>query len=180
MSIEADSKNIANNLTDYVEDELKVGEALAHILAAASIVIDLDGESDDIRDTVRRYVDLWISKISPIDYSPGMAEVVGSKIKTNITKIFRNINEDELGKILDSVVDIKRKLDHNVIDSVNIIELEANAEKIFRALGIDLNDVRMFFNFIDVEKRANRLISLLAVAIGISALWDEKWIVGSQ
>lgn len=55
MSIEADSKNIANNLTDYVEEELRVGEALAHILAAASVVIELEGESDDIKETVRRY-----------------------------------------------------------------------------------------------------------------------------
>ncbi|WP_338603612.1 hypothetical protein V6M85_04665 [Sulfolobus tengchongensis] len=180
MSTEIDSKNVTTDLfTINEEEELKVGEALAHILAAASIVIRLEGESEDIKNTIMKYVDLWVSKVSPLDYSPGMAEVIGSKLKRKITDVFDEIDEDELGEILDFVVNTKKKLNDKVVE-VDILELEVKVERILRVLGIDVSDIKQFFDFIDIEKRANRLISLLTVAVGIASIWDGRWIAESQ
>jgi hypothetical protein len=180
LSTEIENRNIIDVFTNYEEEEkIKVGEALAHILAAASIVIDLEGESDEVKNTLRKYVDLWISKVSPIDYSPGMAEVIGIRIKKKITDIFDELSEEELGETLDFIIDIKKKLDKKFIE-INVIDLEVRVERILRALGIDISELKQFFTFSDIEKRANRLISLLTVAIGIASVWDEKWIVESQ
>ena len=177
MSTEVDSNNIVDVFTTY--EDLKAGEALAHILAAASIVTEIEGDNIEIKDTVRKYVDLWISKVSPIDYSPGLAEVIGMKLKKNLIKIFEEISEKELGETLDLIIDVKQKADVGVID-VDFMELEVRVERILRALGIDLNEMGRFFNFMDPIKKINRLISILTVAIGIAAVWDGRWIVESQ
>ncbi|MEM3802034.1 MAG: hypothetical protein QW183_04265, partial [Saccharolobus sp.] len=75
--------------------------------------------------------------------------------------------------------DVKQKADVGVID-VDFMELEVRVERILRALGIDLNEMGRFFNFMDPIKKINRLISILTVTIGIAAVWDGKWIVESQ
>jgi hypothetical protein len=174
LSTEIDSKNVSMDMFTTYEEELRVGEALAHILAAASIVIELEGESEEVRNTIMKYVDLWISKLSPIDYSPGMAEVIGSKVRKKITNIFDKISENELGDILDFIIDVKRKLDIGTLET-EILELEVRVERVLRVLGIDINDIRQFFDFTNAEKRANRLIALATVSIGIASVWDEKW-----
>ena len=165
-----------NNETQF--EDLKIGEALAHILAAASIVEELEGETEDVKETVRRYVDAWIASLVPIDYSPGMAEVIGSKINKKLTKIFPEIHEDELGETLDMVVQAKRDLNNGVLP-VNYKEIEVRVERILRALGIDLSDVKMFLDG-DLIKRQSKLISILAIAIAISSVWDPKWIADYQ
>ncbi|QGA53518.1 hypothetical protein GFS03_02385 [Sulfolobus sp. E5-1-F] len=179
MSTEIDNKNVLTDMFTTYEEELRVGEALSHILAAASIVIELEGESEEVRNIIMKYVDLWISKLSPIDYSPGMAEVIGSKIKRKITSIFNEISENELGDILDFIIEVKRKLDMGTFET-EILELEVRVEKVLRVLGIDINDVRQFFDFTSTEKRASRLIALATVSIGIASVWDEKWTVELQ
>ncbi|AAK42521.1 hypothetical protein SULI_00885 [Saccharolobus solfataricus] len=179
MSTEIDSKNSSIDMFTTYEEELRVGEALAHILAAASIVLELEGESEEVRNTIMKYIDLWISKLSPIDYSPGMAEVIGSKVRRKITSVFNEISENELGDILDFIIDVKRKLDIGTLET-EILELEVKVERILRVLGIDINDVKQFFDFTNLEKRANRLIALATVSIGIASVWDEKWTVELQ
>lgn len=158
--------------------DLKIGEATAHIIAAASIVEELEGELPEVKDTVRRYVDAWISYLVPIEYVPGMAEVIGSKINKKLTQIFPEINEDEFAETLELTIDMKRNLDNNQIPEY-YREFEVRTEKILRTLGIDLSDIKAFLD-VDLHKRLVRLVAILSIAIGISSVWDPKWIVGYQ
>jgi len=158
--------------------DLKIGEAAAHIIAAASIVEELEGDLPEVKDTVRRYVDAWISYLVPIEYVPSMAEVIGSKINKKLTQIFPEINEDEFAETLELAIDIKRSLDNNQIPEY-YREFEVRTEKILRTLGIDLSDVKAFLDE-DLHKRLTRLVAILSIAIGISSVWDPKWIVGYQ
>ena len=159
-------------------EDLKIGEATAHIIAAASIVEELEGELPEVKETVRKYVDAWISYLVPIEYVPGMAEVVGSKINKKITQVFPEISEDELAETLELAIDMKRNLDNNQIPEY-YKEFEVRTEKMLRILGIDLSDVKVFLD-VDLHKRLVRLVSILSIAIGISSVWDPKWIVEYQ
>lgn len=158
--------------------ELKIGEAVAHIVAAASIVEELEGESEEVRETVRKYVDAWISALVPIDYVPGMAEVIGSKISKKLTQIFDEVSEKELGETLDLVIEAKRELEEGNLPYY-YKEVEVRVERILRALGIDLSYVYKFLDG-NTNNRLLRLISILAVSIGIAGVWDPKWTVESQ
>ncbi|MDT7875221.1 hypothetical protein WIW90_04240 [Sulfolobaceae archaeon RB850M] len=158
--------------------ELKIGEAVAHIVAAASIVEELEGESEEVRETVRKYVDAWISALVPIDYVPGMAEVIGSKISKKLTQIFDEVSEKELGETLDLVIEAKRELEEGNLPYY-YKEVEVRVERILRALGIDLSYVYKFLDG-NTNNRLLRLISILAVSIGIASVWDPKWTVESQ
>jgi len=158
--------------------DLKIGEAAAHIIAAASIVEELEGDLPEVKDTVRRYVDAWISYLVPIEYVPGMAEAIGSKINKKLTQIFSEINEDEFAETLELTIDMKRNLDNNQIPEY-YREFEVRTEKILRTLGIDLSDIKTFLD-VDLHKRLVRLVAILSIAIGISSVWDPKWIVGYQ
>lgn len=162
----------------FETQELRIGEAVAHIVAAASIVEELEGDLPEVRETVRRYVDAWISALVPLDYVSGMAEVVGSKINKKLTQIFPDITENEFAETLETVIDAKKSLDNGEIPA-NFREVEVRIEKVLRVLGIDLSDVKVFLN-VDLHKRLLRMISLLAIAIGISAVWDPKWIAEYQ
>jgi hypothetical protein len=158
--------------------ELKIGEAVAHIVAAASIVEELEGESGEVRETVRKYVDAWISALVPIDYVPGMAEVIGSKISKKLTQVFDEVSEKELGETLDLVIEAKRELEEGNLPYY-YKEVEVRVERILRALGIDLSYVYKFLDG-NTNNRLLRLISILAVSIGIASVWDPKWTVESQ
>jgi len=158
--------------------ELKIGEAVAHIVAAASIVEELEGESEEVRETVRKYVDAWISALVPIDYVAGMAEVIGSKISKKLTQIFDEVSEKELGETLDLVIEAKRELEEGNLPYY-YKEVEVRVERILRALGIDLSYVYKFLDG-NTNNRLLRLISILAVSIGIASVWDPKWTVESQ
>lgn len=172
----SDVIDYSNSQTEFID--LRIGEATAHIIAAASIVEDIEGELTEVKDTVRRYVDAWISYLVPIEYVPGMAEVIGSKINKKLTQIFPEISENELAETLELTIDIKKSLDNNEIPST-YKEFEVRSEKVLRVLGIDLDDLRNFLE-IDLHKRLLRLVSILALAVGISAVWDPKWIVEYQ
>jgi len=159
-------------------EDLKIGEAAAHIIAAASIVEELEGELPEVKDTVRRYVDAWVSYLVPLEYVPGMAEVIGSKINKKLTQIFPEVSEDELAETLELTIDLKKNLDNNQIPEY-YREFEVRAEKILRVLGIDLNDVKVFLDA-DLHKRLLRLVSILSIAIAISSVWDPRWIAEYQ
>lgn len=159
-------------------EDLRIGEAAAHIIAAASIVEELEGDLPEVRDTVRRYIDAWISYLVPIEYVPGMAEVIGSKINKKLTQIFPDVSEEELAETLELIVDMKKNLDNNQIPEY-YKEFEVRVEKILRILGIDLLDVKEFLD-VDLYKRLMRLVSIISIALGISSVWDPKWIVEYQ
>jgi hypothetical protein len=172
-----------SDVIDYSNSEsllhdLKIGEAVAHIVAAASIVEELEGESEEVRETVRKYVDAWISALVPIDYVPGMAEVIGSKISKKLTQIFDEVSEKELGETLDLVIEAKRELEEGNLPYY-YKEVEVRVERILRALGIDLSYVYKFLDG-NTNNRLLRLISILVVSIGIASVWDPKWTVESQ
>jgi hypothetical protein len=177
--IDNSSSYITNNeYSQTVDVNLRIGEALSHILAAASIVEELEGESEEVKETVRRYVDAWVSFLVPIDYSPGMAEVVGSKINKKLTKIFPEITEDELGETLDMVIEAKRELSNGNLP-VFYKEVEVRIERVLRVLGIDLSEIKKFLEG-DIIKQQLRLISIFAIAIAIASVWDSKWIADYQ
>ncbi|AAY80331.1 hypothetical protein [Sulfolobus acidocaldarius] len=170
----------SNEVSSYYtyEPDLKIGEALAHIVAAASIVEELEGESEEVKETVRKYTDAWIVAVAPLDYVPGMAEVVGSKINKKLTKIFPDISEDELGETFEIVIEAKRKLEEGEVP-FNYQEVEVRTEKVLRALGVDLSYIQKFITG-DLNKRLLRLISIFVLAIGIASIWDQKWIAEYQ
>ncbi len=157
---------------------VKIGEAVSHIIAAASIVEAIDGETEDVKETVRRYVDAWISEMVPIKYIPGTAELIGGKIKKRITEIFDEISEEELGETLDAVIVFKKSLESGEF-VYNYDDIEVRIERILRALGIDMN---VFSGVLDtnLNEKFTRLLSIFTLAIGIASVWDRKWIAESQ
>ncbi|BCU69007.1 hypothetical protein [Stygiolobus caldivivus] len=172
------SSSYINDYTQTFDEDLRIGEALSHILAAASIVEEIEGETDDIKETVRRYVDAWIASLVPINYSPGMAEVIGSKINRKLTKIFPDVTEDDLGETLEMVIEAKREVNNGNLPP-NYKEVEVRIEKILRILGVDLSVLNKFLEG-DIITQQSRLISAFAIAIAIASVWDPKWIADYQ
>lgn len=173
MSIESKFTSFTRN-----EEDLKVGEALAHILAAASVVEALEGESRDIDEVVNKYVNLWIMEMAPIEYYPGLAEMLGARIKRKLTQVFNEITEDELATTLEDAIIMKRAIDSGEI-VYNYADMEVRAERLLRALGVEINDFGVVLDTSDFPLKIKRLLSLLTVAVGIAAV-RGKWIAESQ
>ena len=172
LSIES---NYNNNVT---AEEIKVGHALAHIVAAASIVEEIEGELPEVNETVRKYADAWIMEMAPIEYYPGLAEMLGCRIKKKLTQIFDEVTEDELATTLDDAVSLKRALDNGEI-VYNYADIEVRVERVLRALGVDINDFATVLDTPDFYLKLRRLLAILVVAIGISSV-RSKWIAESQ
>ncbi|BBG25417.1 hypothetical protein [Sulfuracidifex tepidarius] len=156
-------------------DELRIGEAVAHIVSASSIVEGL-GECDyTVQETMRKYVDLWIVEMSPISYVPGMVEALGDMITKKITEIFENISEDELGYSLDLLLDFKRRFESGIL-SIDQADIEVRCERILNSLGVDVNKLAKFIE----RDKINGLISAVVIALGIASVRDRKWTPESQ
>ncbi|EWG07840.1 MAG: hypothetical protein ASUL_02314 [Candidatus Aramenus sulfurataquae] len=158
---------------------IKIGEATAHILAAASIVEAIEGETEEVKETVRRYVDAWIAEVVPIKYFPGLAELISSRLKRKLTEVFDEISEDELGETLEVVAEFKKGLDNGEI-LYNYDEVEVRIERVMRALGIDLNAFSHLLEVSYLNEKFSRLISIFTVTIGIASVWDKTWTAESQ
>lgn len=159
-------------------EEIKVGEALAHILAAASVVEALEGESKEVDEVVNKYVDLWIIEMAPIEYYPGLAEMLGGRISKKLTQIFDEISEDELGSTLEDALQMKKSLDSGEI-IYNYADMEVRTERILRALGVDINEFGSVLDTNDFYLKMKRILSILTVTIGIASV-RGKWIAESQ
>ncbi|QKR00499.1 hypothetical protein GWK48_09050 [Metallosphaera tengchongensis] len=155
------------------------GEAAAHILAAVSILKGLNELNLESLEIARRYVDNWISTLVPLEYIPGMAEFVGGKLKRSLMDVFDEISEEELGETLEILTTVKRSLDMGDIP-YNIAEAEVRMERVFRALGLEMNDFGRFLENSDLLQKMRRTVSLFALAVGIASVWDRKWIAESQ
>ncbi|BDC18091.1 hypothetical protein [Acidianus sp. HS-5] len=174
LSIESNYNN--NNVS--TTEEIKVGHALAHIVAAASIVEEIEGELPEVNETVRKYADAWIIEMAPIEYYPGLAEMLGCRIKKKLTQVFDEITEDELAVTLDDLIDLKKSLDNGEI-IYNYADTEVRVERILRSLGVDINDFATVLDTSDFYLKLRRLLAILVVAIGISSV-RSKWIAESQ
>ncbi|ARM75147.1 hypothetical protein [Acidianus manzaensis] len=170
--------SIESKFTSFTNEEIKVGEALAHIVSAASIVEALEGESKDIDEIVSKYVDLWIFEMAPIEYYPGLAEMLGSRISRKLTQIFDEISEDEFGTTLDDALQMKKSIDNGEI-VYNYADLEVRIERVLRGLGVNINDFGSILETNDYYLKMKRLLGLLTVAIGIASV-RGKWIAESQ
>ncbi|EZQ10797.1 hypothetical protein CM19_02895 [Candidatus Acidianus copahuensis] len=153
--------------------DMRVGSALSHIVAAASIVEELEGESEDVDLTVIKYVDAWINEMLPINYKPGLAEVLGSKIKKKLTGIFPEISENELGTTLDEAIEVKNSIEHGEI-IYDYADLEVRIERVLRSLGVDINYFSNYLETNNFGEKVNNLLSLLVLTIGIAAV-RKKW-----
>lgn len=173
LSIES---NYSNNVSST--EEIKVGHALAHIVAAASIVEEIEGELPEVNGTVRKYADAWIMEMAPIDYYPGLAEMLGCRIKKKLTQVFDEITEEEFATTLDDVIELKRALDSGEI-IYNYADIEVRVERLLRALGVEINDFASVLDTPDFYLKLRRLLAILVVAIGISSV-RTKWIAESQ
>ncbi|MCY0849164.1 hypothetical protein [Sulfuracidifex metallicus] len=169
MSVGIDSRS-------YVSDfDLKIGEAVAHIVSASSVVEQLGEWNSSLQETVRKYVDFWIVEMSPISYIPGMVEAIGDMINKRITGILDEISEGELGYSLDVILEFKRKTDLG-IPTMEQADVEVRCERILTALGVDINKLARFLE----RDRLNGLISAVVIAIGISSVRDRQWTQESQ
>ncbi|MEM0173101.1 MAG: hypothetical protein QXV69_04720 [Sulfolobaceae archaeon] len=161
-------------------DDSSIGYELARLISIESIVEGIEGKRDeDLEELIKGYLTKWISLISPIEYVPGMIEVIASKINKRLSKVIGEISEDDLGEVFSEVVRAKRGLEEKTLIE-NWTSLEVKIMRILRCLGVDLNEVNSFINVSDSLKRAYRLISIFVIAIGIASIWDEKWIAGYQ
>lgn len=170
--------SIESNNNFSKTEEVKVGHALAHIVAAASIVEGIDGELPEVNETVRRYADAWIMEMAPIEYYPGLAEMLGCRIKKKLTQIFDEVTEDEFATTLDDAIDLKKSLDSGEI-IYNYADIEVRIERILRALGVEINDFATVLDTSDFYLKLRRLLAILVVAIGIASV-RSKWIAESQ
>ncbi len=169
MSIGIDSRS------SHSYGELRIGEAVAHIVSASSIVEELGEWDYTVQETMRKYVDLWIVEMSPISYIPGMVEALGDMINKKVTEIFESISEDELGYSLDLLLDFKRRFESGIF-SIDQADIEVRCERILNSLGVDVNKLAKF-----IEKdKINGLISAVVIALGIASVRDRKWTPESQ
>jgi len=161
--------------TTFPHDDLRIGEAVAHIVSASSIIEQLGEWDYDVQETVRKYVDFWIVEMSPIPYVPGLVETIGDMVDKRITQIFDNISEEELGYSLDLLLEFKRKSESGFI-TFDQGDLEVRCERILSALGVDVNKLGTFLE----KDRIGVLISSVVIAVGISSVRDRKWTQESQ
>ncbi|EHP70677.1 hypothetical protein MetMK1DRAFT_00011800 [Metallosphaera yellowstonensis MK1] len=174
LSIDIENRS---NLTS--EFEAGAGEAAAHIMAAASIIKGLGEWSLQVSETVRKYVDNWILTLVPLTYVPGMAEAVGSRLKRPIFDIFDEVGEEELATTLELVTEVKRSLDEGNVP-YNFPEMEVRVERVMRALGLDVNEFGGFLEASGIIIKMQRMVTLFAIVVGISSVWDRQWIAESQ
>jgi len=160
-------------------DDANIGYELAKVISIASVIEELEGRDEEVDGLINAYLTKWITLVSPIEYVPGMIEAIASKINKRLSKVIGDVSEEELGEVLSEVVRVKRELEGGGFVS-NWMSLEVKISKILRCLGIDLNEIRNFYEVGDSLKRIYRLVSIFVIAIGISSIWDEKWIVGYQ
>ncbi|MEM0168461.1 MAG: hypothetical protein QXF40_02950 [Metallosphaera sp.] len=174
MSVDVDSK--LNFPQSMVEGS---GEALAHIVAAASILKSMNELTLDSVEIVRKYVDNWIMSVVPLDYVPGMAEFLGGKLRRSILDVLDEISEEELGQTLEMIPPIKRSIDEGDVP-LDFAEAEVRMERVLRSLGLEVNELGRFLENLAILEKMKRLITLFVLAIGISSVRDRLWIVESQ
>ncbi|BBD72922.1 hypothetical protein HS1genome_1311 [Sulfodiicoccus acidiphilus] len=168
MSLDVDSRGETEEL------ELRTGEALAHVLATASVAFEFLGEDLELEDTVRRYVDRWIAELVPLDYVDGMAEVVGEQLNAKPWEVFENVSEDELSLALEYAVQFKRRLNSGAL-MIGAEDLEVRVERILRSMGVKTEELYRFENSTDPSSRTKVLVTALALAFGISSVRGRSW-----
>jgi hypothetical protein len=169
---------IKSNLIE-LKNPISLGSEISRIIASASVIEELEGMDEELKEVLRRSIDLWIIQISPIEYVPGLIDTIAMNIKNRLTRIFNEVSEEELAIVLDMVTEIKNKLENGIVP-MEANEVEVRINKILKAIGINLSRLERFLNLNDSKKRLYRLISIFTIAIGISVMWDEKWIAEFQ
>ncbi|AWR98838.1 hypothetical protein [Metallosphaera hakonensis] len=155
------------------------GEAVAHIVAAASVLKSMGELSLDVVEIVRKYVDNWIMSMVPLDYIPGMAEYLGGKLNKSILDVPNEVSEEEFGETLEIITSVKKSLDMGEIP-YNFGDAEVRIDRVFRGLGLDANDFGRFVGEVNLLEKMKRTITLFVLAIGIASVRDKLWIVESQ
>ncbi|WP_238025522.1 MULTISPECIES: hypothetical protein [Metallosphaera] len=155
------------------------GEAAAHVIASASALKNMNELTLESLETVRKYVDNWIMSVVPLDYIPGMAEYLGGKLTKSILDVFEEISEQELGETLEMITLAKKSLDKGDVP-FNFAEVEVRIERVFRALGLEMNDFGRFLENSNIVEKMKRTVTLFTLAVGISSVRDRLWIAESQ
>jgi len=140
------------------------------------VVGELLEDDEELRETVMRYVDLWIGELAPLDYIDGMAEVVGDQVKVRPWQVFHQIDEDELSETLDYAVRFKRAREFGK-PTMDASDLEVRIERILRALGVSIESLSKFEDTRDPNGKTKVLVTALALAIGIAAVrrnWAQE------
>ncbi len=150
--------------TETPEPELSYGSELAFAISTASILKEL-GEFDDVvKDALLKHFDAWLETVTPIMYTSGLAEVLGDRIKGDITSIFERMTEDELASLLDAVSRLK------VSDSVetnDVKEVFYYVMKLLDGLGVDVTELKDYIDFTDPRSTLSSLIAVIATALSI-------------
>ena len=145
-------------------EELDYGEALAHVISAASILKGIGEFDEPAKEVVLKYFDLWLDAVKPIRYREGLAEVIGERLRGGLVELFNSITEDELGGLLSGIARLKSSPSLNPND---VKELLYYASKLLEGLGISLYDVKDYVNYDDPRLLLEGITAVVAITLGI-------------
>lgn len=145
-------------------EELDYGEALAHVISAASVLKGLGEFDETAREVVLKYFDLWLEAVKPIRYKDGLAEVIGERLKGGLVELLNSITEDELSGLLSGIVRLKLSPNLNPND---VKELLYYTSKLLEGLGVSIYDVKEFINYDDPRLLLDGITAVIAVTLGI-------------
>ncbi len=145
-------------------DEIVYGEALAHVISAASVLKGLGEYDEEAKEVVLKYFDMWLNTIKPIMYKNGMAEVIGSKLRGGLVELFNSITEDELGDLLSSITDLKNSENFDMND---VKELLYYTAKLLEGMGVSLYDLKDYLIYDDPRLLLEGIAATVALTLGI-------------
>lgn len=173
MSIDIEKSNQTYQIGLEDIENLGIGEALAHLLSAASVVDKLGEFGQEEKAMLMRYIDNWIVSLSPIQYQPGIVDKVADSLVRRTLDILDFIPEDELTFVLEGSVYFSSTIRGGENHEVDLNDLEDGIVKVLKAFGVDVDSIGVYQG--DINKRLSLLIAYLSVAMVIGMVSEKLW-----
>jgi hypothetical protein len=150
---------------EEIQESISYGTALAEIVSMSSVLKGLGELDDDIKWVMLRRFDQWLDAISPVIYSPGLAEVLGDKIKNGFEAIFNEMTEEEFAEFLDRLIELKESGNVSLNDVKEVFFWTA---KLLNSLGVDIAELSEFVDLSDPRTALSNLTALTAITLAIT------------
>jgi hypothetical protein len=98
-------------------------------------------------------------------YSPGLAEVLGDKIKNGFEAIFNEMTEEEFAEFLDRLIELKESGNVSLNDVKEVFFWTA---KLLNSLGVDIAELSEFVDLSDPRTALSSLTTLTAITLAIT------------